>query len=217
MNIKAIIFDMDGTLTEHNAWLAFTKALGCSVEQHSKIYNDLLAGNAGLSESKQKLVALWQTSGNAHRSFIDTVFASWPLRSEAEEVIFTLQASGYRTCIITGSILQYAQLVAQKLEIEDVYTSAQLIFDDGDQLVDFDYSIHQAAIKLQQLREFCDKHNFTTADCIVVGDGDNDIDIFTATGQGVYLDTPYSSEKLKSVAWKTATDLSEIIGIIKSA
>lgn len=76
MNKKAVIFDMDGTLTEHNAWLSFTKALGASVEEHTKIYNDLLSGTVGLAESKQKLVALWQKTGNTTREQINRIYDS---------------------------------------------------------------------------------------------------------------------------------------------
>lgn len=76
MNKKAVIFDMDGTLTEHNAWLSFTKALGASVEERTKIYNDLLSGTVGLAESKQKLVALWQKTGNTTREQINRIYDS---------------------------------------------------------------------------------------------------------------------------------------------
>ena len=95
MNTKAIIFDMDGTLTEYNSWLEFTKALGASVEEHTKIYNDLLAGKSILEESKEKLFVLWQRSENAHKEFIDAIFVSWQLKHNALEVIHDLQDSGF--------------------------------------------------------------------------------------------------------------------------
>lgn len=129
-------------------------------------------------------------------------------------VVKTLQDKGYKTCIITGSVQQYAEYVAHKLAIDDVYASAKLKYNDNDQLIDFEYSINQSTVKLQQLTDYCEKYELNFSDCIVVGDGDNDMDIFTATGRGIYLDTPYSSEKLKSVAWKTATDLSQVLEII---
>ena len=100
--------------------------------------------------------------------------------------------------------------------IDDYYASAELIYDESGLLTNFEYSIDQSAIKLVQLQRFCRQYDLSMKECIVVGDGDNDVDIFKATGRGVYIEADKSSEKLRKVAWKYATNLNEIIEIVQS-
>ena len=100
--------------------------------------------------------------------------------------------------------------------IDDYYASAELIYDESGLLIDFEYSIDQSAIKLVQLQRFCRQYDLSMKECIVVGDGDNDVDIFKATGRGIYIEADKSSEKLRKVAWKYATNLNEIIEIAQS-
>lgn len=45
MQTKAIIFDIDGTLTPQNSWTAFTADMGASVEDHLSIYRSHLDGD----------------------------------------------------------------------------------------------------------------------------------------------------------------------------
>ena len=68
--IKAIIFDIDGTLTPQISWTAFTRDIGGSVAKHLAIYQDHLNGSIGLDNSKRQLLGLWQATGNAKLSHI---------------------------------------------------------------------------------------------------------------------------------------------------
>jgi phosphoserine phosphatase len=43
MDIKAVIFDIDGTLTEHVSWVCLTEGLGASVDAHDIIYQAYLS------------------------------------------------------------------------------------------------------------------------------------------------------------------------------
>ena len=216
MNKKAVIFDLDGTLTEHNSWFEFTKFFGASVDDHIKIYKDALAGKISLEESKQKLIKMWQQSENANEKSINDLFASWSVKHDALRVVEWLQNSGFRVGIITGSMKQYVKYVAKALSLDDYYSSAELMYDENGLLIDFDYSINQSAVKLVQLEQFCRRYGLGMSDCIVVGDGDNDIDIFKETNRGIFIEGEMSSESLRKVAWKSVAQLSEIIEIIKS-
>lgn len=44
MSSKAIIFDIDGTLSPEVSWLALTRDLGASVEEHIQIYKNYKEG-----------------------------------------------------------------------------------------------------------------------------------------------------------------------------
>ena len=57
--IKAVVFDIDGTLTEHNSWYAFTRDIGGSEAEHLAIYEGQRKGDIGLEEAKQRLLEIW--------------------------------------------------------------------------------------------------------------------------------------------------------------
>ena len=60
INFKAVVFDIDGTLTPQVSWTAFTKDIGGSVVEHLAIYEDTLNGKLGLDDSKRKLLEMWR-------------------------------------------------------------------------------------------------------------------------------------------------------------
>lgn len=47
--MKAVVFDIDGTLSPEVSWLALTRDLGASVEEHAQIYADYKAGRISVS------------------------------------------------------------------------------------------------------------------------------------------------------------------------
>ncbi len=209
-NIRAVIFDIDGTISPENSWTAFTDGLGASVESHLSIYKNHLDGSIGLDESEDQLMDLWRATGNANKPHIEAMYEEWPLREEAKSVVDWLKASGYMVCLITGSVDLYAAHIASRLRIEDYYANASLHFDKDMQFVGFDYTADQADVKLQQLEDYCKKNSLSITDCMAVGDGENDIELFKATGRGVLIKNGAVSEGLGRAAWKTIANLNEI-------
>lgn len=214
MNVKAVIFDMDGTLTEHNSWFEFSRALGVPVKDHATVYKDAVGGKISLDRSKRLLLDMWRKSENANEAYINELFSSWEAKKDAKYVVDWLKSKGYKTCIISGSLRQCAEATANKLDIDYFYTSSELHYDSNGLLNEFDYVIDQASAKLDHLKQFCKENNLFVNECIVVGDGDNDISLFEATKRGIFVETKYSSEQLRSLAWKSVTQLREITDII---
>jgi len=208
--LKAVIFDIDGTLTPQNSWKAFTNDLGASVADHLAIYGEHVDGKIGLDESKQKLLAMWQATGNANRDHIEKVFDSWPVRPDAKDLIDWLKTKGYTVCLITGSVGVYAKHMAEKLGVEHWYANAELYFDEQGELSSFHYTANQAEIKLQHFTEFCHKYNLDFDQCMAVGDGDNDIELFRATGHGILIEGEKIANELRDASWQTVRNLSEI-------
>src|SRR5665213_2004360 len=184
-DLKAVIFDIDGTLTPQNSWTAFTRDIGGSVEDHLEIYHSHLNGKIGLDESKRQLLAIWQATGRAERSYIEQSFESWPVREEAYTLIKWLQHSGFVVCLITGSVGLYAKHMAEKLNVDDYYANAELYFDEKGMLADFHYTADQAEVKLTQFSEFCRLKRLQPEECVAVGDGNNDIELFRHTQHGI--------------------------------
>jgi len=209
--IKAVIFDMDGTITPTaNSWLATTLGLGASVDDHKAIYfKGFKEGNVSYDNSRAQLIKLWRETGHATRAYLQEMFESWPVIREAEELISFFRSKGLKIALITSATSMYAAIVAKKFSIDDYYASGELIFDQDGNLVDFHFPHDDSQHKLEDLHDFCHKYSLTPQYVVALGDSDNDVHIFTETKRGILVgqDKP---QILREVAWKEANDLTEV-------
>ena len=210
--IKAVVFDVDGVLFDGNSWLALTKGLGCSVEDHAELYKQARAGELDWHQAERKLVAMYQASGNATKDFFTKLYASHQLRPEAKGMIEYLKGKGYTLCLISGSFDIHVEATAQQLGIEHWYANAALVFDKAGSLERIIYYGDQSQVKVDQLEELCQKIGIDSTECAFVGDSDNDIGVFRATGHGIAVHC--DDEYLKGVAWKECETLGEIKAIL---
>ncbi|MDB5182518.1 MAG: phosphoserine phosphatase SerB [Candidatus Saccharibacteria bacterium] len=215
-NFKAVVFDVDGTLTEDNSWYAFTRSLGASEAEHLAIYEGQSSGQIGHDEAKTKILALWLATGKASKKFIEETFSNIPVREDAYPLIKWLQENKYPVCLITGSSRIYAATIAEKLGVEEYYANANLFFDGTGMLKGFHYDADQAKIKLEHLAEFCKKHGIEPTDCIAIGDGNNDIGLFRITGNGIFVKNDKASPEVEKAAWKLVSSLSEVRYLLES-
>lgn len=198
---KAVVFDIDGTLSPDVSWLALTRDLGGPVEQHIQIYTDYKAGTIDYPTSKSQLIDLWRTTGKANKTFFARLFDALPLDPAAERIVQAAKV-GHLVCLITGSMDMYAETVAKKLGIENWYANTTLHWDTDGNLVDMDYELNQAAKKLEQFGEFCGLHSLEAQDCLIVGDGENDELLFEVCKRGVLLggDPKVQTHAVKRIA-----------------
>ena len=213
---RAIIFDIDGTLTSQNSWQAFTRDIGGSVAMHLAIYEDHVNGKIGLDESKQKLLKMWKETGKAKKDHIEQIYNTWPIKPGAYTLVNWLKKKGYLVCLITGSVGLYAKHVADKLGVNNYYSNAELYFDEEGNLIDFHYTADQADVKLKQFKEFCELNNLKEKECVPVGDSNNDIELFRHTENGILVDGIDVADELRQAAWKIISSLEEVIGLLES-
>lgn len=207
---KAVVFDIDGTLSPDISWLALTRDLGAPVEQHVQIYTDYKSGKIDYPTSKSQLIELWRATGNANKAFFAQLFDALPLDPAAEKVVEVAKASRI-ACLITGSMDLYAETVARKLGIENWYANTTLHWDAEGKLVDMDYELNQAAKKLEQFGEFCGAHALEAQDCLIVGDGENDELLFEVCKRGVLL---RGNPETQTHAWKQIAQLADFEQIL---
>ena len=210
---KAVIFDIDGTLAPEVSWLALTRDLGASVEEHMHIYDSLKNGEVDYVAAKSRLVDLWRATGNANKTFFSQIFNALPLNPVAQKVVRAAQARRV-ICLITGSMDLYAQIVARKLSVAQWYANTVLHWDGDGNLVDLDYELDQAAKKLAQFEEFCQANDLKAGDCLVVGDGENDERLFAASGHGVLVGGELETQ---TQAWKRADRLADLEQILQAS
>ncbi len=214
-DIKAVIFDIDGTLSQKNSWWELAEGFGATKEESIGIYEDNLSGKLTQPEAGARVLEMWTRKGPVSKEKFTKILSAIPLRDESLEVAGYLKSKGMLICPITGSNEIYAELVAKKIGADDFYANAKLFWDDKGNLKDFSYEINQSDIKLKQFHEFCQKFNLKPEECIPVGDSYNDYELFRITGRGIAIRTQYEDKVLEELAWKVVNNLSEIKEIIK--
>ena len=211
--IRAVVFDIDGTLLPDISWTRMTLGLGVSVPDHLRIYEDFKKGRMEYAESKKALLALWRGRGELRRERLKAMFDDWELKKDAKPLMDYLSAKGYLLCLITGSMDLFAETVAEKLGIGSWYANGLLHWDEEGFLRDFDWEPRAAEKKTEQFREFCAKHSLEPSQCAAVGDDSNDLELFRVSGRGILVESP-TSQVLQASAWKKVRNLEEIMKIL---
>jgi phosphoserine phosphatase len=210
--IEAVVFDIDNTLTSDVSWLRSTEMMGADPEIHRNIFDRFLRDEIPYIEAKKRLIGLWQATSNATQEYWQSMFADWPLKPDAAQLVQHTQNIGYQTAIITGSYDLFAAAIAKQLHIPHWYANTITHWDENGSLLDFDYVRDQAARKQQQLEQFCQATGIALDQCVTIGDGDNDVEIFRSSGHGIAVAT--ENPNLLEVARHTVQDLHEIIPIL---
>jgi HAD superfamily phosphoserine phosphatase-like hydrolase len=210
-SVKAVIFDVDGTLTDHISWLNITSGLGADHLVHKRIFDDMKTGITTYPEAKTLLIELWQATGNANRSFMEQMFESWTIKHDAEDVITYLKGK-YTVCLMSGAVDLYIQILAEKLGIKNWYANTELIWDATGRLTDFNYFVDQATKKVEHFHEFAQINGLTEDMCVAIGDGDSDMKLFEVI-KGIAVNSEPNAE-LEALAKVKIEELSELKGIL---
>ncbi len=210
--IKVVIFDVDKTLSDEVSWLKLTEGLGADPAEHEEIFTQFKERKLSYPVAKAKLVSLWQQTGKANLADIKKLFWSWKLKPDALETITYLQQK-YAVILISGAVDTYVEVVAEKLGISHWYANTVLKYDSEGLLIDFDYHRDQAKKKVAQLEYFLSKYSLTKDQCLAVGDGDNDVELFRILPYSIAVNKEPHPE-LEKLAWKKVTALSEIQELI---
>lgn len=211
---KVIIFDVDKTITEETTWYDLGDAIGIDTSEHARLYTAYMAGTMSYDDSRDGLMKLFLENGRKiSRKQLENIFYDIRLRPEAIAVIGELQNLGYELCLISSSINMFVEIVSKRLSIADWYANSVFLFDDEDNWINFEYNKEEATLKVRQLDEYLHKKGLSREDCIAVGDGSSDIEIFRAIpGISVHCD----NDHLNQLAWKRIKYLPRIPQLLES-
>lgn len=211
-SIKSIVFDVDQTITNSVSWHLITKSLGASTVQLDYLYNKLKDNEISHEEAINKLIQLWEYTGNANYQFMKNALADIPLKKDAQEVIDTL-SSKYQLCLISGSMDLYIQTVAENLNIKDWYANSKLIFTSQGKLIDIKYNILQADTKWKQFQLYKNKYKLKDEECAIVGNGEGDKILFERLGKSVLVDSIEKTKELSDLVDIEISEITELLNI----
>lgn len=214
-NSKYIFFDIDGTLTEGNfsSWDYITIGLGLDLKVHHNILKKLKENQITLQNAINALSLYWKSSNKANKKEFLTILNSIKLRKNSENTIQELKNNGYKIILLTGSLDIFAKLLSEKLYTDDFLTTSFIIWED-EKLKSFHYELDQCKSKLNQMKQYIKINNIQKENCIMVGNGNNDIDVFKYLNLSFCLkDT--SDEETKIHATYVISNLNELLNYLE--
>ena len=180
MDIRLVVFDVDGTLTQHSSiWWRLHELFGTTKE--GRLYFDqYFAGEINYEQWADYDAALW--TGEAVSKVMEAVEAT-KLVPGVRETISTLSDHGIKTAILSGGLDIMADDIAQRAGIEFVVTN-KLGHKDG-VLTGTVENIIGWAEKAKFIHTILDHFEVTLEETAFVGDGRNDMSILSIVGLSI--------------------------------
>ena len=209
-DIKLVCFDLDKTLIRGNSWYDLNMALGITDEEDTCMLAWYEQGIITYRQWVELAIAIAKKRSTVTRQLIQDTFHKPTYSPYAREVVRYVQDQGYAVVLISGSIDILVDKIARELDILHAAANNVFVFDDNDQLAEVVTYGQDDLAKLHHLRGFCETLGIDIAQCVCIGDGDNDRELFLKTGKGI----TFSDSKIRDIAWKTISNLSEITSLL---
>jgi phosphoserine phosphatase len=209
MSIKLICFDMDGTLIKESKWSDFNQCLGVPPAQDQAWYDAFTSGEITYDTWLEKLRTAYDLprAGVTH-AVVSDCLTRFTLQPGARAAVRAAAAMGISSAVITGSFDISATALADELNLGYAISNTSCVFDATGKLVDICSGGEEGEAKVQYLRALCVQIGCELTDTLVVGDGVNDIPLFTQTDNGVAFSS--CDKKVRVAARYTIEDLSAL-------
>jgi phosphoserine phosphatase len=180
LRIKLVVFDVDGTLTQHSSvWWRLHELFGTTNE--GRIYFDqYFAGEIDYEQWADYDAALWK--GQPVDRVMEVV-RNTQIVDGAVEAISTLREYKIKTAILSGGLDIMADDIAHRVGIEYVLTN-KLIHRNG-YLTGTVENVIGWAEKAKCIHQIFDHFKVAPEESAFIGDGRNDISVFSVVGLSI--------------------------------
>tara|TARA_B100000745_G_C20117337_1_gene382521 strand:+ start:500 stop:1135 length:636 start_codon:yes stop_codon:yes gene_type:complete len=203
---KIVCLDIDGTLSQQNSWERLNVALGMKPEQDYALFQAYVDGELAYDAWMEQLVMSYTRGEESHQEIVTRLSADTHLVAGAREIVDAVKAAGYGVLLLSGTFDSFVDRVAEELGVADYQACTRIVFDAQGYIQQFDHSGDEHQAKLRLLTEYLAERGLQLDQCICVGDGPNDLDMFQATGKGI----TFSDSKIVAQAWKVIDTLSDL-------
>jgi phosphoserine phosphatase len=170
VGLKAVIFDLDGTLTPvRSVWQYIHEELGTWDSHGYPSLQAFLAGEIDYLEFAQRDAAAWAGISRRH---IEELVARIPLRPGAHETVCALRRLGCRVAILSSGLDILAERV-RRLCGCDFALANRLVFRDDTLTGEVEVKVGWHG-KPEGLRDICRYFGTDPAETAAVGDGVGD-------------------------------------------
>lgn len=183
--IKLVCFDLDDTITRGYSWERLNRAMGISLAEDKQMQAWYREGVIHYELWIRLIERLYLTRGNAQLGLIHECLGTWEYMPGAKETIAYLQQKGYEIALVSGAPDVYVDKIARDLGISLAQANCMLVFDSAEMLEQIVTYGDHVKHKLRHLESYCRKLGISISECASIGDGDNDLDLFRATGHGI--------------------------------
>lgn len=206
---KLICFDLNKTLIEENTWYNLNLAMGMTPSEDAKLCK--LYENRKITYNKwqKELEKIYIKSGKATKENILTEIYKYTYNNGAKEIVRYLKNKGYIVILISGSINLLVERVSKELSIKYYYSNNEFEFDKRGYLRRIICLGNDKTTKVIQLKNICKKLQLSLDDCICIGDGDNDTELFKKS-KGI----TFRNSAIEKYAWKVINDLNDLKSIL---
>lgn len=207
---KLIFIDLDGTLSPQSTWFLLNLCIGITKEEDHALFEQYLNNTLNYTSWNRALVELYRSRTPVSKEAIIACAQAIELRSDALETITCLKEKGYHVVILSGSVDLIVETIAQKVGAHAWRSTARLVFDDTNSLVDIVASGDEAPAKELLAIEYAKEHGYVLEEAFAVEDGGNGEALFKRV-KGILLG---ENKQLTPLAWKKIATFSELVTIL---
>ena len=180
LEIKLVVFDVDGTLTQHSSvWWRLHELFG-TTEEGRVYFDQYFSGEITYQQWADYDAALWK---DQPLDRVMEVVNNTRLVEGAEETIQILREHGIKTAILSGGLDIMADDIARRVGIDYVLTN-KLIHNDG-YLTGTVENVIGWAEKAKFIHKILSHFNVSSTETAFVGDGRNDMSVFSVVGLSI--------------------------------
>ncbi len=203
--IKLICFDLNKTLIKENTWYNLNLAMGMTPEEDKKLFDLYEQGKITYEDWQKELEKIYLARGLATKENILREVYKYTYVDGAREITGYLKKKGYILALISGSIDMLIEKVSQELSIDYYDANNRFEFDEKGYLSKLICLGDDKTTKPIQLKNICSKLKLNLEDCVCIGDGDNDVELFKRTKGITFRDS-----SIEKYSWRVVDRLTDL-------